>query len=146
VCSLEGRARAEESTDPGTLFGGGEMPLPDPNANEPTRELDRDKWKLYQEARAAIKAWTTEMVRLRKELEREIGDAYAGTVDGDKVVTYRYKDQWAVTTLVKDNPDLAEHFYKYKTERVFDLDEFRARHPDIAEKYRVRAFVEGGGM
>lgn len=120
------------------------MPLPDPHANEPTSELDRDKWKLYQEARAAVKAWTVEMDRLRTELEAEIGDAFAGTVNGDKVVTYRYKDQWAASTIQKENPELAQHFYTYK--RVFDLTAFRERHPDIADRYRVRAFVETEGV
>lgn len=122
------------------------MPLPDPHANEPTSELDRDTWKLYQEAKANMKGWTQEMIRLRKKLESEIGTAAAGTVDGEKVVTYRYKDQWAVTSLVKDLPDLTAHFFEPTYEQKFNMDKFREQHPDIAEKYRVRAFVEGTGV
>lgn len=118
------------------------MPLPDPHANEPVEELDRDKVKLYFEAKAAVKAWTEEMVRRKKDLIDTMGDAFAGTVDGEKVVYHRPKDQWAITRLVKDFPDLTAHFFKPQLTQVFQIEEFVVAHPDIAEQYRVRAFTD----
>jgi hypothetical protein len=118
------------------------MPLPDPHANEPTQELDRDKVKLYQEAKAAVKAWTEEMNRRKKALIEELGNAFAGTVDGEKVVTYRPKEQYAISTLVRDYPDLTQRYFEHKVEQVFNMDKFHEQHPEIAEKYRVRAFVD----
>ena len=118
------------------------MPLPDPHANEPTREVDRDTYHLLREARAAVAAWTTEFNRLKAKLLEEMGDAYAATVDGEKVYTYRPKDQYAVSRLIKDYPDLTEHFFVVERQTVFDVDNFKKAHPEIAEKYRVRALVE----
>jgi len=118
------------------------MPLPDPNANEPTVELDRDKVKLLNEAKDAIVKWTAHYARLKAELITALGDATAGTVDGIKVIYYRPKDQYALTRLEKDYPDLVEHFKKVQVTEVLDLGAFSSQHSDILEKYRVRAFVE----
>lgn len=116
------------------------MALPDPHAGELTVEIDRDKYQLWQDAIAAAKAWMEEANRLRDELEATMGDAYAATVDGRKVITYRPKDQYAVTRLKADYPQLVEHFTRHKVEPFVDMVSFAASHPDIAEKYRVRAF------
>ena len=118
------------------------MPLPDPHANEPTKEVDRDTYRLLQEAKVAVVAWTTEFNRLKAKFLEEMGDAFAATVDGEKVYTYRPKDQYAVSRLIKDFPDLTEHFFETQRQSVFNIDKFREAHPDIADKYRVRALVE----
>lgn len=118
------------------------MPLPDPHANEPTVEIDRDKFKLWQEARAAVEAWQAEATRLRKEIEEQGGGAYALTVDGQKVITNRPKEQYAESRLIKDYPDLVQHFMVPRVQNVFDMEGFREHHPEVAELYRVRSFVE----
>lgn len=118
------------------------MPLPDPNANEPTVELDRDKVKLLKEAKDAIAKWTAYYTRLKRELMDTLGDAYAGTVDGEKVIYYRPKEQYAISRLEADYPDLVVHFQKMEVKEVLDVEAFGAQHPDILERYRVRAFVE----
>lgn len=118
------------------------MPLPDPHADEPTVEIDRDKFKLWQEARAAVEAWQAEADRLRKEIEEQGGGAYALTVDGQKVITNRPKEQYAESRLIKDYPDLTAHFMKARVRYELDMDDFRQHHPDVAEQYRVRSFVE----
>jgi len=118
------------------------MPLPDPHANELTRELDPDKVKLLNEAKEAIRLWTIEYSRLKREILEAMGDAFAGTVDGEKVILHRPKDQWAIKSLEHDYPDLVEHFKRMEVKEVLDVDAFRVAHPDILEKYRVRAFVE----
>lgn len=118
------------------------MPLPDPHANEPTLELDRNKYKLLTEAKVQITLWTKQYSKLKAELIQDLGDAYAGTVDGEKVVYYRPKDQYAVTRLEADYPDLVEHFKTAEYREVLDVEAFGQAHPEILERYRVRAFVE----
>lgn len=116
------------------------MPLPDQHSDELTVEIDRDKYKLWLEAKAAVKAWQEEADRLAKDLRESLHGMTAGTVDGQKVVSHRPKDQYAVGRLVKDYPDLCEHFMKPELVTTLDVKSFAAAHPDIADKYRVREF------
>jgi hypothetical protein len=119
------------------------VPTPrDPHVNEPTQELDRDKVKLLLEAKEAIKAWVKFYNRLKTELIDTLGEATAGTVDGEKVVYYRPKDQYALKQLEADYPDLVTHFRKMEVREVLDMDAFGNAHPEVLERYRVRAFVE----
>jgi len=116
------------------------MPLPDPHATEPVAEIDRDKYQLWLEAKAAAKAWTAEAKRLETDLQEQLQGMHAGTVDGKKVISYRYKDQYAVRRLVDDYPDLTERFIFPVKVPTFDITSFAAAHPEIAERYRVREF------
>lgn len=118
------------------------MPLPDPYENEMTVELDPDKVQLLNEAKDAIRKWTAHYNRLKQELMATLGAAHAGTVNGEKVVYYRPKDQYAITRLEADYADLVQHFQRMEVKEVLDVEAFRAAHPDILERYRVRAFVE----
>jgi hypothetical protein len=118
------------------------MPLPDPYANELTVELDPDKLKLLLDAKTNMQGWAAEYNRLKRELMESLGDATAGTVGGEKVVYYRPKDQYALSTLERDYPDLVEHFKEAKVTYVLDTERFGQQHPEILTKYRVRAFVE----
>jgi len=118
------------------------MALPDPHGDELTVELDEDKVQLLYEAKAQVNAWRTEYYRLRQELMAVLGDAFAGTVGGQKVIYYRPKDQYAITRLESDYPDLVAHFRTVEVKEVLNIEAFRAQHSDILEKYRVRAFVE----
>jgi len=116
------------------------MPLPDPYANEPTADVDPHTYRLFMEAQDAIKQWEKEAARLKELLIKEIGDAHAGLVDGHKLIYYRPTDRWAEARLIKDNPDLVQHYIKPKVTDTFDMNSFMSSHPDIADKYRVRSF------
>lgn len=118
------------------------MALPDKHADEPTVEVDRDTVKLMKEAKANAKAWTDEYERLRKKFENELGDAYAATVDGEKVFTYRPRNSYAAARIIKDYPDLTQHYFEYKATNTFNLERFVAEHPEIAEQYRTRSLLE----
>lgn len=120
------------------------MPLPDPHAKEPTVELEKELWQSYENALVALNKWTQYANDLKARLLKELGDAYAGTVDGKKVVAHRPKDQYAVSRLRQDYPDLTEHFMRWKTEQVFDTEAFSVAHPEILEQYKVRAFTKLG--
>lgn len=123
------------------------MPVPDQWSGETTTELDHDKYKLWQEAKAAVKAWQEEADRLMGELIGSLNDhdATAGTVDGQKVVGYRPKRQYAVKRLEEDYPDLVMHFQVPKITTVTNMEAFAVSHPEIADRYRVREFRELGG-
>lgn len=120
------------------------MPLPDPHAGEPTAEVNPDTVKLLDEAKRAAKAWTEEVNRLAARLRFEMGDAFAATVGGEKVYTYRPQDKYAVARLRQDYPDLTEHFLKHEMTVTLDIAAFAQRHPEIADQYRVRALNRVG--
>lgn len=116
------------------------MPLPDPYADELTVEIDADKYKLWREAKEAAKAWLAEADRLALDIRASMHGLSAGTINGAKVVAYRPKDQYATGRLVKDYPDLCEHFMKPELVTTLDIKAFVAAHPEVADKYRVREF------
>jgi hypothetical protein len=120
------------------------MPLPDPYVDEPVSELDPEIYKLWLQARENADGWTREANRLKQRLIDQVGEASAGTVHGEKVIYYRYTDAWAVARLVKENPDLAQHYMVTREEEVFDFEQFRRVHRDIADRYRTRSFRSAG--
>lgn len=120
------------------------MPLPDPHAGESTVELPEDLWSAYDQALATLKQWTEYVNELKARMLKELGDAYAGTVNGKKVISHRPKDQYAIARLRDDYPDLTAHFMRWKTEEVFDQEAFGAQHPEILEQYKVRALTKLG--
>lgn len=117
------------------------MPLPDKHADEPVQELNESTWHRYQEAVAAMKGWEEIANKLQALLLEEMGNAYAGTVNGKKVIAHRPKEQVAWRRLQDDYPDLVPHFMMWKTEHKFDGERFAEAHPEIVERYRVRAFT-----
>lgn len=118
------------------------MSTPAPYADEPTQEIDRAIFARWQEARSNADAWAKEALRLRTHLESMLGDAFAATIDGRKVLTYRPGQKYATAAIRRDFPDLTQHFMTTKLEEVLDMDRFLAAHAEIAERYRVRSFRE----
>jgi plasmid stabilization system protein ParE len=116
------------------------MALIDKHKDEPTAELDRDLFTQYMEAENNAAAWKSVANRLREALEKQVGDAFAGTIDGVKVVTHRPADNYAVARLQKEHPEIAQHYVRYETSAVFDIELFAKAHPEIANQYRVRSF------
>lgn len=120
------------------------MALPDPHADELSVELDSDLIKLYRQAKVNAQGWKTEEDRLRKRIEESLGDAFAGTVDGEKVVTYRATSGYAEARIRNDFPELVQHYMRPVTKDEFDMELFAKAHPEIAEKYRIRSFRNVG--
>lgn len=116
------------------------MSLPDPHAGEPTKEVPRKLVEQWVQARDAAAYWKEQEERLKAELAAEIGDAYAGTIDGEKVFTYRPINRYAEARLKAEYPDLVQHFIHPKLVDTFDVNAFSAQHPDVAERYRSRQF------
>lgn len=116
------------------------MALPDKYENEETVEIPADLYASLLEAAAHADGWAKIRDGYKKRLQMLIGKANAGSVDGVKVITYRPSNKWAEARIIKDHPDLAEHFMREVRREVFDIEAFRLRHPEIAEAYRVRQF------
>lgn len=121
------------------------MPV-DPHDGEPTAELDPVKWALYVELLKAMEAGKQRLEALRKEFEEAIGEAYAGVVDGRKVITYRPRAGTYNTTLLKkEYGDLTQHFMRAETRDVLDMELFAKAYPEYAAKYQTRDFKVYGG-
>lgn len=116
------------------------MALPDKYDKEETVEIPADLYQSLLEASAHADGWAKIRDGYKKRLQMMIGRAAAATVDGVKVITYRPSNKWAEARIIKDHPDLAEHFMREVTREVFDIEAFKLRHPEIAEAYRVRQF------
>lgn len=116
------------------------MPLPDKYENEPSVQLDQETYTQWVQAQAAADAWQKLADGYKKALIAALGDADAGMVGDLKVVTYRPESRYATSRLVSENPELAQHYMRTMVKEEFSMDEFRAQHPDIAERYRVRSF------
>lgn len=116
------------------------MPVPGPHDDEFTVELEPAAWLAYRQAVTNAQAWQRIAERLRSDIEARIGEATAGTVNGEKVVYYRPSEKWAVSRIRADYPDLTMHFMRMKEQPYFDIEAFRQKHPDIADKYQVRSF------
>lgn len=114
----------------------------DPHDDELTQEISGDKYKLWQAFREAIKNAEAEEERLRKEIEAEMGQATAATVNGIKVITRRPKATYSRSGLMRDYPELVEHYIVTTVGRELDMAAFAAHHGEIAEKYRVYEFRE----
>lgn len=116
------------------------MPLPDRYKDEPVVQLDPELVTNWREARANAEAWQVIADNLKDQLVKEIGDAHAGQVGEDKVITYRPSERYAEARIQREHADLVQHFMRTKTQQIFDIDAFRKRHPEIAEQYHVRQF------
>jgi hypothetical protein len=112
----------------------------DPHLNEPVAALDPDVHGLYLVAKENAKAWQAEADRLELILNEQLGDAYAGTVNGFKVVTHRPTATYRIKALVEENPQLAQHYFKKVVKDEFDVAAFGAQHADVLERYRSRSF------
>lgn len=113
---------------------------PDPYASEETVEIDATLHAKWLEAATNAKQWQQEADRLKAALVQEIGDAYAGTINGYKLITYRPEERYAVARLRKDYPELTEIYVAPVTSYEFDMERFRKAHADLADQYRVRSF------
>jgi len=118
------------------------VPVPDKHADEQVTEVPQGLYHQWLSAKASAKAWEDEAERLRKLLEEALGHATAGTVDGEKVITFRPGSGYAWRRIMDDYPDLAEHYTHRKVVTELDMDLFAVAHPDIAERYRIRSFRE----
>lgn len=111
------------------------------NADKPKEvALDEHIALLAEEAECndAIKAWTKRREKLKARLAEIMGDAKVGTVGGEKVVSYDYKESFRSKDFATDYPDMAKLYTREVTRTAFDVEWFRFARPDLYEEYKVR--------
>lgn len=118
------------------------MPLPDPHADEPAIEIPEELWRKREVCLEEAARWQRLADEATTQIKEIMGNATAALVAGMKVATYRPSRRYAIATLIRQNQELTEHYMKDVLKREFDLEAFIKVFPDIAEKYRVRSFVE----
>jgi hypothetical protein len=116
------------------------MPLPSPYADEPAVQLDPALVIQWRELEEKADQYKKEAAKVKALLMEKLGNATAGLVGEDKVITYRPSAAWATTRLMAEHGDLTQHFMRTVEREIFDLDAFRLRHPDIAKDYQIRTF------
>lgn len=116
----------------------------DPHADEVKVEIDSDVYAQWMEIRAAIKEAETVEAHLREKIEAQMGNATAATVGGTTVITYRPAKGWNTKGLMRDYPELCEHYMTMEVSNRLDVYQFAAHHADIAAKYQTRQFREAG--
>jgi hypothetical protein len=117
------------------------MVLRDKHAMESTAEVDPNLIRQLATAEASATAWTEEVERLKDKLRQEMGDAFAATVNGVKVYTNRPKNQYALAALMRDYPDLTQHYMVTRVVEALDVEAFGDSHPKILEQYHSRALA-----
>lgn len=112
-----------------------------PQPEEETVALDAHVAKLKKLAECSdnIKFWQKEYAKAQEELDKVMGDATIGTVDGQKVLTYRYEDRFRGSDFKKTYPDTYRTFITEVIEKKFNLELFKASRPDLYDQFRVRA-------
>jgi hypothetical protein len=120
------------------------VPVPGKHDEEPRTEIQGDLYAQWVDARNQAVSWGKLAADLRAKLEDQMGDSTGGLIHGRLVVTYRYKDKYAVAALIRDNPALTEHYMKTREVQELDIDTFARIHPEIVRRYRVREFRVAG--
>lgn len=116
--------------------------MADKHANEAAVEISHDKWAHYRQAMDASRQWKKVADDILASIKADMGDAYAITMDGVKVATFRPTNRYAEAQLCKDYPELTRHFMRTEIKETLDMLKFATAYPDIAAGYRVRSFRE----
>lgn len=105
------------------------------------RELDTyvDKLADYKECQRMVEFWNKRLERLKGELAAIMGDATVGTVRGEAVLFYEFRESFRSGDFRKDYPDMYKLFTRDVTSMKFDEEWFRAARPDLWQQYQSRA-------
>jgi hypothetical protein len=105
------------------------------------RELDQyvDKLSDYKECQRMVEFWNKRLDRLKSELAAVMGDATVGTVNGEGVLFYAWKEQFRGADFRRDYPDMYKLYTHDVAVNKFDEEWLRASRPDLWEKYQVRS-------
>jgi hypothetical protein len=120
------------------------MPLPDKYADEVTFAIEDVLWSHRQRCLENLRHWRQMLDEAEEAIREQMApsNATAVTVDGKKVAYYRPQNTYATKRLQEDYPELTGHYIRSMARDELDMAAFAAAHPEIAEKYRVRAFKE----
>jgi len=106
------------------------------------RALDAyvDKLADLRECAVQQKFWEEREKRIKAELAEVLGDATIGTVSGQDVVFYEYKDSFRGGDFAKAYPDMAKLYSRDIVKNQFDPKWLKVARPDLYEQFQTRAF------
>ena len=83
--------------------------------------------------------WKSEKEKAQAALDKIMGDATVGTLDGRQVVTYRFEDRFRGQDFQKAYPDTYKSFVTTVEEEKFNVRLFRLTRPEMYDQFRVRS-------
>jgi hypothetical protein len=116
--------------------------LPENPPVEPTRRmLDAyvDKLSALYECAKAVKFWKERKDKLQAELAELMGDATVGTVNGEDVLFYDFKEAFRGGDFQKEMPDTARFYTREVSRKTLDVEWLKVQRPELYEQYKVRA-------
>lgn len=98
------------------------------------------KWLQYREMRDNRDALDKQISKLEQELREAVGDATEATIFGETVVTNKPVNTFRAKEFAADNPVLFKEFTRPVLKDEFDVDAFKAAHPNLFTQYQSRQF------
>jgi hypothetical protein len=95
----------------------------------------------YLEYKKAADSWEDYRRGIRKQIAAATGNAPIVKIGDEVVLTYALKGQFSGTRFAAEYPALAAEFTRVQAKEYLDTDALRAEHPDIADQFTVRTFV-----
>lgn len=114
------------------------------HAQESLRKLLADEaaaTRKYIEYKKKTAEWEAYRNGFRKAITEATGNAPMVKIGDEVVLTYAPKDQFAGTRFAAEYPALAEEFTRIRAIQELDVEALRQSHPDIADKFTSRVFV-----
>lgn len=96
------------------------------------------KFLRYVEMRSNRDELDRQIKKLEAELRTEVGDAHEATIFDEVVLTYKPIDRFQGKQFAEDNPILAKEFTRPVVVDQFDVEAFKAAHPNLFAQYQSR--------
>lgn len=120
-----------------------------PVSEEPRKvQLDHiaAKVKLYDQGIREYNEMGAHILALRAEIEAEMGDAQAATVNGVEVFTHNWKNSYRTKDMQDAYGSLTSQYMVEQKKMVFDVKKFAEHHPEIARQFQTREFRRSSGL
>jgi hypothetical protein len=90
------------------------------------------------ECQESVDYWKKRQAKLEETLAALLGDSELGTVNGEKVVTFKPVDRFKGAEFAKQYPDLSQAYMHEETKRVVDVQLLRIARPDLYSEFCSR--------
>jgi hypothetical protein len=96
-----------------------------------------DLLRRLNEATKARMGWAKIEADLKEQLAKLLGDAYEGTVNGERAFERKPIDQFNTTNFKKEEPDQAKFYTRTKEVEVIDIDLIKRTNPDMYHRFQT---------
>jgi hypothetical protein len=98
-----------------------------------------DKLSALNECTRMLKFWKDRKERFQDELAVVMGDATVGTVNGEDVLFYEYKEAFRGGDFKREMPDTARFYTREVSRKTLDVEWLKVNRPELYEQYKVRS-------